>query len=188
MVLASPERYYSRTQASSCQLRLVTRPYRVRSAYALGRLGRGGPAGITRPALPRSTLASLELVPADRRVALLIRHSHCPGTPTGEVGNDLGLSPTGVRTVEGLGTHLSLMSPGRLLSSRVPRAVETARAIARGAGWDSPVREDWRLGGPGAFVADLSTVGPVFVELGSEEVVRRQISGRYALPGIRSTG
>ncbi len=45
-----------------------------------------------RAAAPRSTLASLALVPTDRRVSLLVRHSHRPGIPSGEVGYDVGLS------------------------------------------------------------------------------------------------
>ena len=142
---------------------------------------------MSRVAVPWSTLASLALIPTDGRVALLIRHSHRLGIPSGEVGKDVGLSARGVRMAEALGGQLSAFTPGRLMSSPVPRAADTARGIARGAGWKSPVREDWRLGDPGPFVVDSAAAGPCFVELGAEEVVRRQISGYAALPGMRPT-
>ena len=98
-----------------------------------------------RAAAPRSTLASLALVPTDRRVSLLVRHSHRPGIPSGEVGYDVGLSTR----VEGPGPKGQPRAVGHTLRSAIISSQHRGRERCdRGAG--SQGREAlWRSAGVG---------------------------------------
>lgn len=135
-----------------------------------------------------SILRSIVLVPRDRRVSLLIRHSHRPDLEPGTYGNEVELSREGVLAAEQLGAELSAFSAGVLRSSSMPRALATATAIAKGAGWDVPLQEDWRLGMHGTFVTDPLITGPQFLELGAVEMVRRQLHDPHPPAGMRPTG
>lgn len=91
-------------------------------------------------------------MPDDRPAAVLLRHAaRFPITDPYE-HSMVGLTEEGERDAEVLGVLLkSRFKPGRLLSSRVERCVNTAVAIARGASWTVPVQVDDRLGHP--FIA-----------------------------------
>ena len=73
------------------------------------------------------------------------------------------------------------------MSSPMPRCVDTAKSIMRGAEWSGNVTLDRRLGVPGPFVVDPALAGALFLELSSIEVVRSQLSDEKSLPGMRST-
>ena len=132
-------------------------------------------------------LRSLEIVPEGAHAALLLRHAHRTDIPDGEYGEDVGLSCEGIAAAEQLGAKMSGRRIGRLLSSPVARCVDTAAALARGAGWSTRVVTDRRLGAPGPFIEDPSVVGPLFLEKGTAGVVRRQLEETGPLPGMRST-
>lgn len=134
--------------------------------------------------VPPTLLASLELAPLDRPVALLLRHAQRPPIQAGTWGNEVPLTLAGIRAAEELGAAFRQRQPGRLISSPWPRCMQTAAALRRGAGWQMRIAADRRLGDPGAFIADDSLAGEVFLQMGVEEFVRRQLEGPPP-PGTR---
>ncbi len=74
-----------------------------------------------------------------------------------------------------------------VITSPVPRCVETAKAILRGGGFGREAALDWRLGDPGPFVVDTETSGALFLETGILEIARRQISDVKPPTGMRAT-
>jgi broad specificity phosphatase PhoE len=137
--------------------------------------------------VPSSVLRSFEMVPPNVHVSLLLRHSHRRPIKFGSYGIEIPLTPRGVRVAEELGSVLGRRQAGRILASPVPRCVDTGMAVALGAGWSVDLVQDRRLGDPGPFVVDTSLAGPMFLELGSVEVARRQLVGPGPLPGMRPT-
>ncbi len=97
-----------------------------------------------RAAAPRSTLASLALVPTDRRVSLLVRHSHRPGIPSGEVGYDVGLSTRAEGPAARGGPHVAIRY--HLVAASRPRAM---RQGSRQPGQGSALE----VGGRGGLMA-----------------------------------
>lgn len=91
-------------------------------------------------ALPQTLLDDLARVPRDRPVALLMRHSNRFPITDPAKNYEIGLTEEGVRLAEALGRLLAQQfQPGRVMSSPVGRCVDTAGAIARGAGWPEAV-------------------------------------------------
>ncbi|MFO0649344.1 MAG: histidine phosphatase family protein [Polyangiales bacterium] len=97
--------------------------------------------------VPASLIESWRRVPEGVHAALLMRHSYRPSIP--KQGPDVvDLTEEGVRLARELGTHLRTRPVGRLLASRVPRCVSTARALAEGADWSVQPVLDERLINP----------------------------------------
>ena len=136
---------------------------------------------------PESLLRSLERVPAGRPVSLLVRHAARGPIPAGNMGVEVDLTEEGVRSAEVLGTVLTHLRPGRLLSSPIPRRINTGRAIVRGAGWTAEVATDVRLSGMGCFFVDGPSAWAHFAALGVRGTVRRQLSEEAPLPGLHPT-
>ena len=127
------------------------------------------------------------MVPDGVNVALVIRHAEREDIPAGTFGQEVNLTAEGDRAAERLGTDLARERMLAILSSPVPRCVQTALAMLRGAGSSAEVVTDWRLGGPGAFVSDAEVAGPLFLELPIPEIARRQLQDASPLPGMRPT-
>lgn len=90
--------------------------------------------------LPQSLLTDIERIPRDRPVALLMRHSNRYPIIDPAKNYEVGLTEEGVQLAEQFGKFLSSrFMPGRVMSSPVTRCVDTAAAIARGAGWTAAV-------------------------------------------------
>jgi broad specificity phosphatase PhoE len=87
--------------------------------------------------IPEFLLVGLEVIPRDRPVTLLMRHSiRFPITDPAR-NYEVGLTPEGVELACEFGRQLAgKFSPGRITSSPVGRCIDTANAIARGAGWE----------------------------------------------------
>ena len=96
--------------------------------------------------IPETLLNDLTFVPRDRAVTLLMRHSaRYPIVPPDE-GWEVMLTPEGVQMAEDLGAALGQQfCAGRLRASPVQRCIDTAGAIARGAGWGGDVLADERI-------------------------------------------
>ncbi len=120
-------------------------------------------------------------------VALLLRHAEREDIPSGSFGNEVRLTSCGVASAERLGRILGDGRVGRTASSPLPRCVDTARAIMRGAGWLAHVAPDWRLGDPGPFVIEPEVVGPNLLEIGIPALVQRQLSDGNPPAGMRPT-
>lgn len=109
---------------------------------------------------------ALAQLPADRPVALLTRHSLRELTDANGMSSyTLPLTEAGIVLAEQWGARL-----GRRIhafhSSPVGRCVETAQAMARGAGLELPVAMTLQLVEPGCYVHNIRKVGPLFLEMG----------------------
>lgn len=109
-------------------------------------------------------LAGIDLLPVDLPVALLTRHS-VRELGTGIPSYDLPLTPDGVALAESWGR--TLPRPLHALhSSPVGRCMDTAQAMARGAGATLAVQTATTLVEPGCFVESIRHVGPLFLQMG----------------------
>ena len=134
-----------------------------------------------------SILQRLSMIPGDADVSLVMRHAEREEVPADSYGADARLTSGGIASAERLGSLLSLREPGRLRASPLPRCIHTAEAIRKGAGWDLETSPDQLLGDPGPFVIDPVASGPLFLDVGAMEVVRRQLSGAAPPAGMRPT-
>lgn len=99
--------------------------------------------------IPATLLYDLERIPRDRAVTLIMRHSaRFPIIPP-DLGFGVGLTEEGVRLAEATGMVLGqTFSAGRLLAAPVGRCLDTANAIARGAGWPENAAAEERISHP----------------------------------------
>lgn len=129
------------------------------------------------------TESDLVLLPADRAVALLIRHAERPSIPAGELGNELGLTVAGRATAMQLGAKLG----SRLRSvatSPVRRCCETAEQLVKGAAVSVDIQDDPLLGAPGVFVADAEIAWPNWERLGVRGVIEHVATSDELLQGM----
>lgn len=110
-------------------------------------------------------LVSLETLPAHLPVSLLTRHS-IREEPTNRFATyEVPLTPEGIELARAWGERLTRPISG-LFSSPVGRCVETAKAIAEGAGVTLPIQTEATLVEPGSYVQDIAKVGGLFFKLG----------------------
>lgn len=121
-------------------------------------------------------------VPARGSWSLLVRHAERGAIPSGSFGDDVPLTTRGRTQARALGVALGSRL-GRVVTSPVPRCVETADGIIEGAANARSVETDVRLGAPGVWVVDARALGDVFLTEGPRAVVRRQLAGPIA--GLR---
>ena len=127
---------------------------------------------------------AMALLPSDRPVVLLTRHSVREPAPNGIASYDLPLTPEGVALAEFWGGQWQRPLHS-LYSSPVGRCVDTATALARGAGIpDLMVKTTYMLVEPGCYVQSIGHVGPLFLQLGPLAFANRHL--REALPGFLS--
>ena len=134
--------------------------------------------------VPAATLRWLDAVPADRGVAMLVRHSVRDPLPPGDLGYANTLNAEGVALARSLGERLH----GRVRSlhtSPLQRCVHTAEVFARVAGDTPPILTDRMLGDPGAWVLDRVQAGENWKRLGSEGIMARLATTDADLPGTR---
>lgn len=117
-------------------------------------------------------------------VAVVLRHAHCPPVRPGSFGNEVSISSQGAHEARILGERLRAQRLTALVSSPLPRCMQTAMCLAEGAEWAQYPTPNRLLGHPGAFVADAEQAGPCFLKHGPEKVVRRLLEGEL-LPGLR---
>ena len=142
---------------------------------------------MTKPDPVTSIMEQLAVVPEGVDASLVIRHAEREEIPAGTFGHDVNLTAEGTQAAEHLGAALLEYRGLTVVSSPVPRCVQTAQAMLRSAGSSAEVQTDRRLGDPGAFIVDAETAGPLFLELPIPEIARRQIQDAVPLPGMRPT-
>lgn len=133
--------------------------------------------------IPDSTLHWLERVPADRPVAVLMRHSARGALAPGDAGYGVPLLSEGFALAGALGRVVA----GRVASlhtSPLLRCVQSADALQIGAGTAHEVRPDESLGDPGVYVTRSAEAGATWRELGHESVMA-SIVADVQLPGLR---
>lgn len=133
--------------------------------------------------IPPSVLRLLERAPADRAIVVLLRHSVRDHLPPGDAGSVLPITDVGRRLALELGGHLR----GRLRTlhaSPLLRCLQTAQALAEGAGADLAVVPDRLLGDPGVFVLDGRRAWANWERLGHEGVMGHLVKEAAALPGM----
>ncbi|MBK7535750.1 MAG: histidine phosphatase family protein [Myxococcales bacterium] len=133
--------------------------------------------------IPPSVLKHLARVPPDRAVVVLLRHSVRDDLPPGEVGYAQPITEVGRLLATALGEILR----GRLRTlhaSPLPRCMQTAEALAKGAQADLQVVPDRHLGDPGVFVLDARQAWTSWRDLGHVEVMRHLVAEVAALPGM----
>lgn len=134
--------------------------------------------------IPPSVLHWQATVPANAPVAVLLRHSVRGELPSGAPGNNVPLTPDGVRLARDLGALLGQRLRS-LHTSPVLRCVQTAEAMRGGAGVQLPIDEDHLLGGPGIYVLDGERAWPNWLEHGYTGVIERLIADE-TMPGMAS--
>jgi broad specificity phosphatase PhoE len=116
-------------------------------------------------------------------VALLLRHSVRDDLPPGEAGNHVPITEIGRQLANELGERIGKRLC-TLHTSPLIRCVQTAEALAYGAGSDAPIVRDTLLGDPGVFVIDGQRAWINWENLGHEAVMRHLVSSDDALPGM----
>lgn len=133
--------------------------------------------------LPPSLLRLLSRIPDDRAVVVLLRHSVRDHLPEGDVGYVLPITDVGRQ----LALELGALLRGRLRTlhaSPLVRCIQTAQALAEGAGADVAVVPDRLLGDPGVFVLDGRRAWENWQQLGHEGVMRHLVTEAGALSGM----
>lgn len=133
--------------------------------------------------IPPSTLRLLASVPEDVPVAVLLRHSVRPPLAELDSGHSVPITEDGVRLARRLGSLMGLRLRS-LHASPLIRCVQTASALAEGAGLDLAVEQDRLLGDPGCYVLDGRMAFANWKGLGHEEVMAHLVAGQSALPGM----
>lgn len=134
---------------------------------------------------------SLSLLPENRPLHLLTRHSVREQAASGFADYRLALTPEGVRMAEAWGECLD-RPVTRYYSSPVQRCVDTALAMKRGAaraGLTDPalsVEESALLVEPGSYVRDVNRAGPLFFQLGAVGFINLHLAGQAE--GVLSPG
>lgn len=136
--------------------------------------------------VPQSTLASLDRVPAQVGAAILLRHAERPMIPPGTDGDEVRLTDAGIADARAFGARLGPRLAG-LYASPVDRCMQTARALAEGAGTEMEPEARTVLGSPGPFIVDAEAAFAAFKDVGTMAAARRQVLARGPLPGLRDT-
>ncbi|WP_290579364.1 histidine phosphatase family protein [Ketobacter sp.] len=126
---------------------------------------------------------SLAQVPRGVPVSLVTRHSIREQPKNRFAGYDVPLTPEGVHLAREWGRSLD-RPIAALHSSPVGRCVETATAMAEGAGLELPVSTHSSLVEPGSYVVDLPVAGPYFLKLGPLAFARKHL--RNEVRGVLS--
>lgn len=124
---------------------------------------------------------ALERLPDRAGVHLLTRHSVREQSSTGFADYRLQLTDEGVALAEEWGARLD-RPVKRLTSSPVPRCMDTARALQRGAVRQGLISEELAveearvLVEPGSYVQDVNEAGPAFFRLGAVDFINRHLN------------
>lgn len=125
----------------------------------------------------------LKMHSSDSKLALLIRHGDREQIPNGEFGNEILLNEKGKQNSIALGKSLREFPVRRILTSPIPRCVQTAEFISKGYGSSLEIIETKSLGAPGLHIADEKIAGECFLKYGLDGMYQRFTKGEI-IPGI----
>jgi broad specificity phosphatase PhoE len=129
------------------------------------------------------TLGLRVRIPSGVPLALLLRHAERHPLPSHAPGNDVSLTEAGHEAARRLGSALGPRLL-RLHTSPVPRCVQTAEALRRGAGVDCPMVEDRMLGDPGVFVEQPRQAWTSWLERGLHGIAEALMTGARVPAGF----
>lgn len=133
--------------------------------------------------IPASMLSLLDRSPSDRAVVVLLRHSVRDHLPSGDTGYVVPITSMGRRLAIQLGGLLGDRLR-TLHTSPLARCVQTAQALAEGAGADLAVVPNRLLGDPGVFVLDGRRAWENWEQLSHEGVMQHLVNEAGALSGM----
>lgn len=129
-------------------------------------------------------IPSLDQLPPGLPAVLLTRHSIREQPANRFAGYDIPLTEEGIALAREWGRNLS-RPLSSIYSSPVERCIETAQAMALGAGSsDLEVQTHAALVEPGSYVQDLPVAGPYFMKLGPLAFARKHL--RNEVRGVLS--
>lgn len=121
-------------------------------------------------------LSSIGVLPDDKPVAFLTRHSIREEPQNGFASYDIPLTEEGVELAEALGRQLTRPFH-KVFSSPSPRCVDTATAILKGASHNLDVQETKLLVEPGSYVVEIEKVAGLFFKLGPLKFAQKHLRG-----------
>jgi len=133
--------------------------------------------------IPPSVLRWLSVIPTDRPVALLLRHSVRPPLEGSASDYTLPITTEGVQLARTLGERLGERLC-TLHASPLLRCMQTAEALRDGAGISCAITPDHALGDPGVYVIDAKLAEQLWSERGHEAVMAHLSGGEGTLPGL----
>lgn len=123
------------------------------------------------------------VIPKDRAVVMLMRHSVRPFLATGTVGNTLALTAEGIELSQELGKLIQ----GQIRTAEASptrRCIETAKYVLQGANQSLSVEENSLLGMPGVYSYGGIESGKVWQTRGHENVMKYMVAGTACWPGL----
>lgn len=135
--------------------------------------------------LPDSMMASVKLLPKDKRMILFTRHSLRERSDgQGFASYQLPLTPKGRILAKSWGRwlaeNLSYSLDTESISSPIQRCVDTASLMQEGAGVEQPITKQPLLVEPGSLVTEPEVVGEVFKKIGALNFINLFLSGDLA--------
>ncbi len=148
---------------------------------------------ITAPApdhLPESMMASVPLLPKNKRLILFTRHSLRERSDgNGFASSQLPLTSKGrvlaLSWGRWLANHLDYSMDVDSISSPIQRCIDTASLMQEGAGISRDISHQSLLVEPGSLVVDSAVASPLFKEIGALNFINRFLIGD--LPGTKNT-
>jgi broad specificity phosphatase PhoE len=121
--------------------------------------------------------------PTHSKLALLLRHGDREQIPQGEFGNEILLNEKGKQNSLAFGEALREFPIKRILSSPIPRCIQTAELIVEGFGNSIEIVSTKSLGDPGLHTADEKVAGEFYLAHGFHEILRRFMRNE-PVPGV----
>lgn len=125
----------------------------------------------------------LPLLPKDRPISVLLRHSVRDDLPTGIAGYSLPINEAGTQLAKELGSLIGARLRS-LHTSPLTRCVQTAEALNLGSDASLRIVHDRLLGAPGVYVIDGQRAQLNWDNLGHEGVMQHLVTSDEALPGM----
>jgi broad specificity phosphatase PhoE len=120
---------------------------------------------------------------SESKLALLIRHGDREKIPEGEFGNEIALNEKGIKNSLAFGLALKNFPIKRILTSPIPRCVQTAKLISQGYGRNLEIVLTKSLGGPGLHITDEKLAGEFYLAHGFPQILER-FTKNETVPGV----
>ncbi len=106
----------------------------------------------------------LSKIENNKKIALLLRHSEREAIPKGELGDDVNITPYGIKLANNFGIQLQKFNVNKIFTSPVKRCIQTANQIAFGYQKKIEITETQILGSPSAYINDIEKATEHFLK------------------------